>query len=42
MIQKFLLRFHGVLKTKSVKLYLIPSRHVGIRGNELVYALAKA
>jgi hypothetical protein len=40
MIQKLLLRFHDVLKTKSVKLYWIPC-HVGIRGNEKVYALAK-
>jgi ribonuclease HI len=40
MIQKLLLRFHGVLKTKSVKLYWIPS-HAGIRGNEKVDALAK-
>jgi ribonuclease HI len=39
---KFLIfsRFHDILKTKSVKLYLIPS-HVGIRGNEKVDALAK-
>jgi ribonuclease HI len=40
MIKKLLLRFHNKLKTKSVKLYWIPS-HVGIRGNEKVDALAK-
>jgi ribonuclease HI len=40
MIRKLLLRFHDILKTKSVKLYWIPS-HVGIRGNEKVDALAK-
>jgi hypothetical protein len=39
-IRKLLLRFHDILKTKSVKLYWIPS-HVGIRGNEKVDALAK-
>jgi ribonuclease HI len=37
---KLLLRFYDILKTKSVKLYWIPS-HVGIRGNEKVDALAK-
>jgi ribonuclease HI len=40
MIQKLLLQFQYVLKTKSVKLYWIPS-HVGIRGNEKVDALVK-
>jgi ribonuclease HI len=40
MIRKLLLRFHDLLKTKSVKLYWISS-HVGIRGNEKVDALAK-
>jgi ribonuclease HI len=40
MIKKLLLRFHDILKIKSVKLFWIPS-HVGIRGNEKVDALAK-
>jgi ribonuclease HI len=40
MIKKLLLRFHDILKIKSVKLYWIQS-HVGIRGNEKVDALAK-
>jgi hypothetical protein len=40
MIRKRLLRFHDILKTKSVKLYWNPS-HVGIRGHEKVEALAK-
>jgi ribonuclease HI len=39
MIRKLLLRFYDILKTKSVKLYWIPS-HVGIRGNEKEDALA--
>jgi ribonuclease HI len=33
MLKKLLFRFQDILKTKSVKLYWIPS-HVGIRGNE--------
>jgi hypothetical protein len=40
MIRKLILRFHNILKTKSVKLYWIPS-HVSIQGNEKVDALAK-
>jgi ribonuclease HI len=39
MIRKLLLRFHDILKTKSVKLYWIPS-HVGIQGNDKVDAFA--
>jgi hypothetical protein len=40
LIRELLLRFHDILKTKSVKLYWIPI-HVVIRGNEKVDALAK-
>jgi ribonuclease HI len=40
MIRKLLLRFHDILKTKSVKLYWIPI-HLGVRQNKKVDALTK-
>ena len=40
LVQNLLLRLHTILRTKTVKLFWIPS-HIGIKGNEKIDSLAK-